>query len=116
MNDSVTAPAADAARDRMLRKLVAEVTDGLRHGYFEFHVGCEIVGHDRRQVTLRAGKNHRFLIPGGECTVSASVIPAIGTPAETLFQTQHIVPMASARQAQTGSTGLEPRVAHGERH
>ena len=97
MNGSVTAPAAGVTCDRMLQRLVAEVTDGLRHGYFELHVGCEIVGRDRRQVTLRAGKSHRFLIPHEECVVSAAVIPVIGTPAEQLSQTQHIVPMASAR-------------------
>jgi hypothetical protein len=100
----------------MLQRFVAELTDGLRHGYFEFHVSCEIVGLDRRQVTLRAGKNHRFLIPHEECIVSAAVIPDIGTPAEPLSQTPHIVPMASARQALTGPAGRELRVAHGERH
>lgn len=117
MNNSVMAPAAGAALERVLQKLMAEITDGLRHGYFEFGIACEIVGHDRRQVTLRAGKNHRFMIPYDECVVSATpaVIPAIGTP-QGYPQTPYIVPMTSARQVPTGTASRELRVAHGERH
>ena len=118
MNNSVMAPSAGAALERVLQRLVAEITDGLRHGYFEFEIGCEIVAHDRRQVTLRAGKNHRFLIPHEECIIvpaTSAVTPAIGAP-NAYRQTPHIVPMTSARQVPTGPAGCELRVAHGERH
>jgi len=92
-----------------------EVTDGLRHGFFEFTVGCEIVGQERRQLVLHAGKSYRFLIPREECVVSAPlVIPANGTPAGKLEQTRSIVGMTSARQAQTAA-GLGPLVAHDKR-
>ena len=116
MNSSLMARPARPALERLLQKLVAELTDGLRHGYFEFHVGCEIVGHDRRQVTFRAGKSHRFLIPCEECIVPATVIPTDGTPSEGYRETRNIVSMTSARQVQTSTAGRELRVAHGERH
>jgi hypothetical protein len=42
--------------DRMLDRLVTEIVDGLRHGYFEFRVTCEVIGQERRRLILRAGK------------------------------------------------------------
>jgi hypothetical protein len=101
--------------NQALHRVVGEIHDGLHHGYFEFTISCEIVGQERRQLVLHAGKSYRFLIPKGECVVPASlVIPATGTPARKLDETRSIVGMTSARQAQT-ITGLGPLVAHGER-
>ena len=39
------------------------VEDGLRHGFFEFAVSCEIVKDRRRRLVIRAGKSHQFTIP-----------------------------------------------------
>ena len=66
VQDVVSAPAIDRAISRVL----AEIHDGLRHGFFEFTVTCEIVGQGRRRLTLRAGKNHQFLLPKEECVRS----------------------------------------------
>ena len=46
-----------------LAKLEQEILDGLRHGFFEYVVSCEIVTGQRRRLTIRAGKSHRFTIP-----------------------------------------------------
>jgi hypothetical protein len=55
------------AIDRALRRVLAEIHDGLRHGFFEFTLTCEVVGHEGRRLTLRAGKSHQFVIPKDEC-------------------------------------------------
>jgi hypothetical protein len=55
-------PTIDQARDRRSR----EVRDGLRHGFFELSVTCEIVKGGKRGLTIKAGKNHRFTIPEEE--------------------------------------------------
>ena len=55
---------------RALARVVAEIEDGLRHGYFEYTLTCEIIGRDRRRLTLRAGKSHQFVIPKEECVRS----------------------------------------------
>jgi hypothetical protein len=111
-----TNPSGEASLDRALRRLVAEIMEGLRHGYFDFSIGCQVVGQERRQLILRAGKSHRFLISKGECIASSPsrVIPTIGAPAEELDQPRDIVESTSARQAQTAA-GLGLLVAHGER-
>ena len=60
------APAIDHALNRVL----AEIHDGLRHGFFEFTLTCEVVGQERRRLTLKAGKSHQFVIPKDECVRS----------------------------------------------
>ncbi len=48
-----------AALDR-LRSLVV---DGLKHGFFDYSISCEIGNKGRRQLVIRAGKSHKFTIP-----------------------------------------------------
>ena len=55
-------PTLAQAMDRLSR----EVRDGLRHGFFELTVACEIVKGGKRGLTIKAGKNHRFTIPEEE--------------------------------------------------
>ena len=52
----------DRARDCLIR----EVDDGLRHGFFDLAVTCEMVNGKKRRLTIKAGKNHRFMIPQEE--------------------------------------------------
>jgi hypothetical protein len=54
--------AVDCAIDQLLR----EVYEGLRHGYFDLTVTCEMVNGKKRRLTIKAGKNHRFMIPEEE--------------------------------------------------
>jgi len=63
----VTAATADSAIDRALRRIVAELHDGLRHGFFELTITCEVVTQARRRLTLHAGKSYQFVIPQQEC-------------------------------------------------
>jgi hypothetical protein len=56
-----------AATDGALRRVLAEICDGLRHGYFQFTVTCEVIGQGRRRLQLRAGKHYQFVIPADEC-------------------------------------------------
>lgn len=38
------------------------VEDGLRHGFFECAVTCEIVNEKKRRLVIRAGKSHQYTI------------------------------------------------------
>ncbi len=49
-----------------MERLTREVYDGLRHGFFELTVVCEIERGGRRGLTIKAGKSHRFTIPEEE--------------------------------------------------
>jgi hypothetical protein len=62
---ATTRPAS--ALDSAVRRILSEIDDGLRHGYFDFALTCEITGNGRRRLTLRAGKNYQFLIPTDDC-------------------------------------------------
>jgi hypothetical protein len=55
------------SRDRALTRIMAEIDAGLRHGYFEYEISCEVIGHRRRRLILRAGKTYQFVIPSDEC-------------------------------------------------
>jgi hypothetical protein len=59
-----------AAIDCALNRVLAELHDGLRHGFFEFTITGEVVGQERRRLTLRAGKSYQFVIPKEECVRS----------------------------------------------
>jgi hypothetical protein len=53
--------------DRALRRIVAEIREGLRHGHFKYTLTCDVIGAGRRRLILRAGKHYQFVIPGEEC-------------------------------------------------
>ncbi len=42
------------------------VVDGLRHGFFDYSIACEIGRGGKRQLVIRAGKSHKFTIPEDE--------------------------------------------------
>ena len=58
--------------DRAINRILAEIQEGLRHGYFEYALTCEVIGQERRRLTLRAGKSHQFVIPKDECVRSTA--------------------------------------------
>ena len=45
-----------------LDRIEGLVVDGLRHGFFEYSLACEIGKDVRRQLVIRAGKSHKFTI------------------------------------------------------
>jgi hypothetical protein len=49
-----------------LAHLERVVVDGLRHGFFEYAIACEIGSGGKRQLMIRAGKSNKFIIPEDE--------------------------------------------------
>jgi hypothetical protein len=49
-----------------LDRIEGFVVDGLRHGFFEYSLVCEIGKDGRRQLVIQAGKSHKFTIPEDE--------------------------------------------------
>ncbi len=50
----------------VLERLRGLVVDGLKHGYFDYTINCEIGKGNKRQLVIRAGKSHKFTIPEDE--------------------------------------------------
>jgi hypothetical protein len=36
------------------------VVEGLKHGFFDYSIACEIANGGKRQLVIRAGKSHKF--------------------------------------------------------
>ena len=39
------------------------VADGLKHGFFDYSIACEIANGGKRKLMIRAGKSYMFTIP-----------------------------------------------------
>lgn len=50
----------------VLARLREIVEDGLRHGFFECAVSCEVVTGKKRRLIIKAGKSHQFTIAENE--------------------------------------------------
>ena len=46
-----------------LDRLRGLVIEGLKHGFFDYSISCEVGNKGRRQLVIRAGKSHKFTIP-----------------------------------------------------
>jgi hypothetical protein len=42
------------------------VLEGLKHGFFDYSIACEVAAGGKRQLVIRAGKSHKFTIPEEE--------------------------------------------------
>ena len=49
-----------------LDRLEGLVVDGLKHGFFDYSIACEIASGGKRQLVIRAGKSHKFTITENE--------------------------------------------------
>jgi hypothetical protein len=49
-----------------LDRLEGLVVDGLKHGFFDYSIACEIANGGKRQLVIRAGNSHKFTIPENE--------------------------------------------------
>ncbi|EAQ34925.1 hypothetical protein NB311A_05885 [Nitrobacter sp. Nb-311A] len=49
-----------------LDRLEGLVVDGLKHGFFDYSIACEVANGGKRQLVIRAGKSHKFTIPESE--------------------------------------------------
>jgi hypothetical protein len=60
-------PSAKSGRVReILDWLEGLVVDGLKHGFFDYSIACEVANGGKRQLVIRAGKSHKFTIPENE--------------------------------------------------
>ena len=46
-----------------LDRLRGLVVDGLKHGFFDYSISCEVGKNGKRRLVIRAGKSHKFTIP-----------------------------------------------------
>jgi hypothetical protein len=51
---------------RALDHVRDQLVDGLRHGFFEFTITCEIVKDRKRRLVVKAGKSEQFTIAADE--------------------------------------------------
>jgi len=49
-----------------LDRLEVLVVEGLKHGFFDYSIGCQIANGGKRQLVIRAGMSHKFTIPEDE--------------------------------------------------
>jgi hypothetical protein len=61
MIEPLNQPAA-CERDQMLECLRQLLFDGLKHGFFDCAISCELVKDRKRRVTIKAGKSYQFTI------------------------------------------------------
>ena len=70
MADPQTNPPFQHARSGQVRealdRLEGLVVDGLKHGFFDYSIACEVANGGKRQLVIRAGKSHKFTIPKDE--------------------------------------------------
>ena len=52
-----------------LDRIEGLVVEGLRHGFFDYSIACEVGKDRRRELVIRAGKSHKFTIPEDELHV-----------------------------------------------
>lgn len=46
-----------------LDRLEDLIVDGLKHGFFDYSIVCEVGNGGKRHLVIRAGKSHKFTIP-----------------------------------------------------
>jgi hypothetical protein len=70
MADAQIAPASQRTAGGQVREaldcLERLVVDGLKHGFFDYSIACEVGNGGRRNLVIRAGKSHKFTIPAEE--------------------------------------------------
>jgi hypothetical protein len=70
MADAQANPPFSDDRSAQLRealdRLEGLVVDGLKHGFFDYSIACEVANGGKRQLVIRAGKSHKFTIPEDE--------------------------------------------------
>ncbi len=56
---------------KAIAKIEAEVREGVSHGHFDLAISCKIGNSGKRELLVKAGKNHKYLIPEDELKQSA---------------------------------------------
>jgi hypothetical protein len=70
MADAPIAPSLQGAARGQIREaldyLEGLVIDGLKHGFFEYSIACEIGNGGKRHLMIRGGQSQKFTIPADE--------------------------------------------------
>mgnify|MGYP000883461050 CR=1 FL=1 len=48
--------------EKAFARLRQEIYAGIRHGFFDLAVTCELIPERKRRLTIKAGKSYRFVI------------------------------------------------------
>ncbi len=48
--------------DKAIAKVISELREGLKHGFFEYRLRGEIINGHKRQLVVEAGKKYKFTI------------------------------------------------------
>jgi hypothetical protein len=59
-------PEPSSGLARALDRISDEIREGVRHGYCDYRITCEIVGLGKRRLILHAGKSFLFVIGANE--------------------------------------------------
>lgn len=51
---------------KAIAKIEAEVREGVSHGHFDMAISCKVGNSGKRELLVKAGKNHKYLIPEDE--------------------------------------------------
>ena len=66
MAETQTNPPFQRNRSGQVREALDQieglVVDGLKHGFFDYSIACEVANGGKRQLVIRAGKSHKFTI------------------------------------------------------
>ena len=52
--------------DKAIAKIESEVREGITHGHFDLAISCKVATNGKRELLVKAGKNHRYVIPEPE--------------------------------------------------
>ena len=70
MAESRITPLSQRAKGGQVREALDQleglIVDGLKHGFFDYSIACEVAKGGKRQLVIRAGKSHKFTIPEDE--------------------------------------------------
>ena len=62
----MTSPLSENVLNRALDHVRDQLVDGLRHGFCEFTITCELVKDRKRRLVVTTGKSAQFTIPADE--------------------------------------------------
>ena len=70
MADAKFPPSSQRAKSGQVREaldsLEGLIVDGLKHGFFDYSIACLVSNGGKRELLIRAGKSHKFIIPEHE--------------------------------------------------
>lgn len=52
--------------EAVLDKIRLEILSGVKHGFFDYQITCEIAKDKKRKLTLKTGKSYQFYISDHE--------------------------------------------------